>query len=96
MPLIIVQTKRLCGNVRGIILGRQLCTYHLKHAWLRRRVNLVADLCHESEKGQLSIVGRLLACDRKQGQAGRARLGYESAIDLEADLAVFKLLLCLP
>lgn len=49
---------------------------------------LVAGLCHESEKGQLSIVGRLLACDRKQGHAGLARLGYESAIELEADLAV--------
>ena len=49
---------------------------------------LVAGSCHESEKGQLSIVGRLLACDRKQGQAGLARLGYESAIDLEANLAV--------
>jgi hypothetical protein len=48
---------------------------------------LIADLCHESEKGQLSIVGRLLACDRKQRRAGRARLAYESVIEVEADLA---------
>ena len=45
---------------------------------------LVAALCLESEKGQLSIVGRLLACDLKQVQAG---LGYEPVIELEADLA---------